>query len=106
MSMHGKLRSTRLWPGRLGKLHVHVTVVSDAMLPGLRRNSHYFMCMSPLSVMLICYLDSGETRIIKIRISKKNIENVKNRNILYMQKFLALRYLDTARFELLYVCSP
>ena len=49
------------------------------------------MCMSPLSVMLACYLDSGETRIIKIRIAKKNTENLKNRNVLYTQKFLALR---------------
>ena len=50
-----------------------------------------FMCMS-LSVMLECYLDSGETRIIKIRIAKKNTENLKNRNVLYTHKFLALRY--------------
>ena len=36
-------------------------------------------------------LDSGETRIIKIRIAKKNTENLKNRNVLYTHKFLALR---------------
>ena len=42
--------------------------------------------------MLACYLDSGETRIIKIRIAKKNTENLKNRNVLYTQKFLVLRY--------------
>ena len=46
-----------------------------------------------LSVMLECYLDSGETRIIKIRIAKKNTENLKNRNVLYTHKFLALRYI-------------
>ena len=52
------------------------------------------MCMSPMSVMQVaCYLDSGETHIIKIRIAKKNTENLKNRNVLYTQKFLALRYL-------------
>ena len=45
-----------------------------------------------LPVVLACYLDSGETRIIKIRIAKKNTENLKNRNVLYTQKFLALRY--------------
>ena len=72
MSMHGELRSTRL-----------------------ARQAESFMCMS-LSVMLEldqCYLDSGETRIIKIRIAKKNTENLKNRNVLYTHKFLALRYL-------------
>ena len=37
----------------------------------LARQAESFMCMSPLSVMLACYLDSGETRIIKIRIAKK-----------------------------------
>ena len=60
------------WPGKAGwKLHdVHVR----------------------LPVVLACYLDSGETRIIKIRIAKKNTENLKNRNVLYTQKFLALRY--------------
>ena len=70
MSMHGKLRSTRL-----------------------ARQAESFMCMpESLSVMLECYLDSGETRIIKIRIAKKNTENLKNRNVLYTHKFLALRY--------------
>ena len=67
MFMHGELRSTRL-----------------------ARQAESFMCMSPLSVMLACYLDSGETRIIKIRIAKKNTENLKNRNVLYTPKFLAL----------------
>ena len=71
--MHGELRSTR----------------------SSGRQAESFMCMSHsvLSVMLACYLDSGETRIIKIRIAKKNTENLKHRNVLYMQKFLALRYI-------------
>ena len=68
MSMHGERRSTR---------------------PAKQAES--FMCMS-LSVILECYLDSGETRIIKIRIAKKNTENLKNHNVLYTHRFLALRY--------------
>ena len=66
--MHGELRSTRL----------------------ARQAESFMMCMS-LPVVLACYLDSGETRIIKIRIATKNTENFKNRNVLYTQ-FLALRY--------------
>ena len=59
----------------------------------MARQAESFMCMMcmSLSVMLECYLDSGQTRIIKIRIAKKNTENLKNRNILYTHKFLALR---------------
>ena len=72
MSVHGKFRSALDWQGRL-KASCH---------------------RMSLSVMLACYLDSGETRIIKIRIAKKNTENLKNRNVLYMQKFLALRYVN------------
>ena len=68
--MHGELRSTRLARQPGWKLHVHVTVCQ--------------WC-----------LDSGETRIIKIRIAKKNTENLKNRNVLYTHKFLALRYVAT-----------
>ena len=56
-----------------------------------RQAESFMMCMS-LLVVLACYLDLGETRIIKIRIAKKNTENLKNRNVLYTQKFLALRY--------------
>ena len=56
-----------------------------------RQAESFIMCMS-LPVVLACYLDSGETRIIKIRIAKKNTESLKNRNVLCMQKFLALRY--------------
>ena len=58
---------------------------------GKAGSESFMMCMS-LPVVLACYLDSGETRIIKIHIAKKNTENLKNRNVLYMQKFLALRY--------------
>ena len=54
-------------------------------------------CHRCQSLMLACYLDSGETRIIKIRIAKKNTENLKNRNVLCTQKFLALRYAFAAR---------
>ena len=57
----------------------------------LARQDESLLCMS-LSVMLACFLDSGETRIIKIRIAKKNTESLKNRNILYTQNFRALRY--------------
>ena len=60
-------------------------------LTRLARQAESFMCISPLSVMLACYQDSEETRIIKIHIAKKNNENLKNRNVLYTQKFLALR---------------
>ena len=64
-----------------------------ANLDSQGRPAESFMCISPLSVMLVvCYLDSGETRIIKIHIAKKNTENFKNCNVLYAQKFLALRY--------------
>ena len=60
--------------------------------PAISAHDH---SVTRLSVMLACYLDSGETRIIKIRIAKKNTENLKNRNVLYTHKFLALRYHDT-----------
>ena len=60
-----------------------------ALLRLARQAESFMMCMS---LPVACYLDSGETRIIKIRIAKKNIENLKNRNVLYTQKFLALRY--------------
>ena len=72
MSMHGELRSTRL----------------------ARQAESFMMCMS-LPVVLACYLDSVETRIIKIHIAKKNTENLKDRNVLYTQKFLALRYITS-----------
>ena len=71
MSVHGYLIGALFWQGRLK--------ASCA-------------CHRCQSLMLACYLDSGETRIIKIRIAKKNTENLKNRNVLYTQKFLALRY--------------
>ena len=57
MSMHGKLRVR------------------------LARQAESFMFFVTVSAMLACYLDSGETRIIKIRIAKKNTENLKNRNV-------------------------
>ena len=70
--MHGELRSTTL----------------------VRQAESFMMCICmSLPVVLACYLDSGETRIIKIRIAKKSTENLKNCNVLYTQKFLALRYI-------------
>ena len=64
-----------------------------------RQAESFVVCMS-LPVVLACYLDSGETRIIKIRIAKKNTENLKNHNVLYTQKCLALRYTYTPLLSL------
>ena len=47
-----------------------------------RQAESFMMCMSQPVRVLACYLDSGETRIIKIRIAKNYTENLKNRNVL------------------------